>query len=96
MRQGKQRKELLRTMAKIFKKHHVKQYFSQIKKATFDYKVSKRRSSIDNDLQPNGSMMELKDKVRGMDRALELMYHHKAGKEELDSIRGHLSETTMF
>ncbi len=35
--------------------------------------------------------MELKDKVRGMDKALELMYYDKAGKDELDSIRNHIS-----
>ncbi len=79
-------------MAKLYKKNHVKQYFLQIKKATFDQRVTKRRSSIESNLNPNGSMLELKDKVRGMDRALELMYIDKASKDELDSIRNHLSQ----
>ena len=41
-------------------------------------------------------MLELKDKVQGMDRALELMYYDKAGKDELDSIRNHISQTQLF
>jgi len=92
VKKSRVRRELLKKMAKLYKKNHVKHYFLQIKKATFDQRVTKRGSSIGCNLNPNGSMIELKDKVRGMDRALELMYNDKASKDELDSIRNHLSQ----
>jgi|LauGreDrversion4_2_1035121.scaffolds.fasta_scaffold157352_2 hypothetical protein len=36
-------------------------------------------------------MIELKEKVRGMDKALELMYYDKADKDELENIKHHIS-----
>ncbi len=79
-------------MAMFYRKNHVKQYFLKLKQhSTVVPRVNKRYSSIESHIQPNGSMLELKDKVKGMDRAIELMYYDKAGKDELDSIRNHLS-----
>jgi hypothetical protein len=36
-------------------------------------------------------MIELKEKVRGMDKALELMYNDKADKDEVENIRHYIS-----